>query len=282
MSIQDQTGSLKRVYVRPPRTEDLGAWREFGWRAEPDPVRIVEEHTKLREQLEGAGAEVVCGETPADGNPDAVYVYDPVLMTDAGAILLRPGKVGRRAEPFAVERDVSALGIPIVGRLEDPMTAEGGDMFWLNDRTLAVGRGYRTNDEGIAALRELLEPDAEVLAFDLPHLRGPGECLHLMSFISPLDRDLVVVYPPLVPVRLMEALQERSIAVVEVPEVEFGTMGPNVLALGPRVALALEGNPETRRRMEAVGVDVRTYRGDELSRKGDGGPTCLTRPLARS
>jgi N-dimethylarginine dimethylaminohydrolase len=203
-------------------------------------------------------------------------------MTDGGAILLRPGKEGRRAEPSAVEHDLTALGVPISGRLEQPATAEGGDMFWLDDHTLAVGRGYRTNDEGITALRELLEPHAEALAFDLPHLRGPGECLHLMSFISPLDRDLAVVYPPLVPVRLMEALQERSIAVVEVPEEEFETMGPNVLALGPRVALALEGNPETRRRMEAAGVEVRTYRGDELSRKGDGGPTCLTRPLVRS
>ena len=282
MSIQDQTGSLRRVYVRPPREQDLGAWGKSGWRSEPDPVRIAEEHAKLREQLARAGAEVLCGQTPVDGDADAVYAYDPVLMTDRGAIYLRPGKEGRRAEPAAVERDLSALGIAVAGRLEEPACAEGGDMFWLDERTLAVGRGYRTNDAGIAAIRGLLEPDAEVLAFDLPHLRGPSECLHLMSFISPLDRDLAVAFPPLMPVRLMEATQERGIALVEVPEDEFETMGPNVLALGPRVALALEGNPRTRSRMEAVGVDVRTYRGDEISRKGDGGPTCLTRPLERA
>ena len=68
---------------------------------------------------------------------------------------------------------------------------------------------------------------------------------------------------------------------VEVPEDEFPTMGPNVLALGPRIALALDGNPETRRRLEAHGVEVRVYRGEEISTNGDGGPTCLTRPLTR-
>jgi N-dimethylarginine dimethylaminohydrolase len=278
--IQDQTGPLRRVYVRPPREEDLASWRVFGWRSKPDPIRIQEEHVAFRAELEAAGAEVVCGATPVAGDPDAIYTYDPVLMTDRGAILLRPGKVGRRGEPQAAERDLVQVGVPIVGRLTTPATAEGGDVFWLDSRTLATGRGYRTNDAGIESLRRLL-PDVEVLAFDLPHLRGSGHCLHLLSLLSPLDRNLVVAYPPLVPVRLMEALADRGVAIVEVPDGEFATMGPNVLALGPSVALALEGNPETRRRMEASGVDVRIYRGDEISVKGDGGPTCLTRPLLR-
>ncbi len=155
-------------------------------------------------------------------------------------------------------------------------------MFWLDAATLLVGRGYRTNDDGVGQLRVLLAPrGVEVITFDLPHLRGPAECLHLMSFISMLDRDLAVVHLPLMPVRLVELLRARDVAFVEVPDAEFATMGPNVLALAPRVALALEGNPETKRRMEAAGVEVRTYRGSEISRKGDGGPTCLTKPLAR-
>jgi N-dimethylarginine dimethylaminohydrolase len=144
-----------------------------------------------------------------------------------------------------------------------------------------VGRGYRTNDAGISALAELL-PGVDVVAFDLPHYHGAGEVLHLMSFLSPLDADLALVYLPLMPVRLVELLRERGIELVEVPDEEFETMGPNVLALAPRVALALEGNDETRRRMEAAGIDVHVYKGDEISRKGDGGPTCLTRPLRRS
>jgi len=278
--IQDQTSALRRVYVRAPEPDDLAAWQAYGWRGEPDPVRAVEEHEALVAELTAVGAEVVRGREPVNGDPDAIYAYDPVLMTDRGVIALRPGKPGRRAEPSAVARDLEKAGVPIAARLEEPACVEGGDAFWIDHHTLAIGRGYRTNDEGIAALRALL-PDLEVLAFGLPHLRGPAECLHLLSLVSPLDEDLVVCYPPLMPARLMQELVERGISYVEVPEHEFDTMGPNVLALAPRVALALEGNPETRRRMEAAGVQVRTYRGDEISRKGDGGPTCLTRPLLR-
>ncbi len=283
MGIQDQVGELRRVYVRAPAGAELAAWRDFGWRSEPDPARARAEHEAFRAELEAAGAEVVLGATPMEGDPDAIYTYDPVLMTDRGAILLRPGKLGRRREPDQVAEDLRAAGIAIAGRLEEPAQAEGGDMFWLDEHTLAVGRGYRTNDDGIRTLRELLGPDdVEVLSFDLPHLRGPSECLHLLSLLSPLAEDLVVCYPPLMPVRLMDELVGRGIGYVEVPESEFATMGPNVLALAPRVALALEGNRETRRRMQAAGVEVRTYRGREISRKGDGGPTCLSRPLARA
>ncbi len=277
---QDQVAPLRRVYVRPPRAEDLERWREYGWRAAPDPVRAEEEHRALRAELERAGAEVILGRTPVEGDPDAIYAYDPVLPTDRGLVLLRAGKPGRRGEPAAVARDLEAAGVEVLGALEPPACAEGGDLFWLDRETLVAGRGYRTNDAGIAALRRLL-PDVEVLAVDLPHLNGPSECLHLLSLLSPLDADLVVCYPPLVPVRLMQEFEARGMKLVEVPEAEFPTMGPNVLALAPRVALALEGNPETRRRMEAAGVEVRTYRGEEISRKGDGGPTCLTRPLLR-
>jgi N-dimethylarginine dimethylaminohydrolase len=180
-----------------------------------------------------------------------------------------------------MEADLEGAGVPVAARLAGPALAEGGDTLWLDERTLLVGRGYRTNDAGIEALRAAL-PDVHVVSFDLPHLRGAGEVLHLMSLLSPLDVDLAVAYAPLMPVRLVELLDERGIEVVEVPEDEFWTMGPNVLALAPRVALALEGNDETRRRLERAGVNVRVYRGDEISRKGDGGPTCLTRPLLRA
>jgi dimethylargininase len=277
---RDNVGALKRVLVRAPQPSDHLFWREYGWRAEPDPGRAAEEHEAFRAEIELAGAEVVVGTTPVEGDPDAIYAYDPSLITDRGAILLRPGKPGRRGEAAALGRDLEEAGVDIVGRLEEPATAEGGDMFWLDERTLIVGRSYRTNDAGIDAVRSML-PDADVIAFDLPQRDGEENVLHLMSLLSPLDTDLVVALTPLLPIRLAQLLAERNVGIVEVPEEEFETMGPNVLALGPRVALALEGNGETRRRMEAAGVDVRTYRGDEISRKGDGGPTCLTRPLVR-
>ncbi|HJU48782.1 MAG TPA: arginine deiminase family protein, partial [Gaiellaceae bacterium] len=214
------------------------------------------------------------------GNPDALYTHDPVLVGDEGSVLLRVGKEGRRGEAEGIGRALAAVGVPVASRLEGAAAAEGGDVVWLDRDTLLVGRGYRTNAAGIQALGEAF-PGVEVISFDLPHWRGAGEVMHLMSVLSPLDRDLAVVYAPLAPVRLLELLAERGVAVVEVPDEEFETMGPNVLALGPRRALALSGNNETRRRMERAGVDVVTYAGDEISRKGDGGPTCLTRPFLR-
>ena len=260
----------------------MRAWADYGWRAAPDPGRADDEHAAFREALAAVGAEVVIGATPVPGDPDAIYAYDPSLPTDEGVILLRPGKPGRRGEPAALEADLAAEGLTVLGRLTAPATAEGGDMFWLDTGTLLVGRGYRTNDEGIAQIRALLPHDIDLIVFDLPHHRGPDACLHLMSFISPLDSDLVAVFLPMAPVRLLDILRDRGYSLVEVPEDEYDSQGPNVLALGPRLALALDGNPETRRRMEAAGVEVRTFIGQEISRKGDGGPTCLTRPLERA
>ena len=272
------TAPLRRVFVRRPG--GVERWREFGWRAEPDPARMVEEHEALVAVLEAAGAEVVVGE-PLDSALDAIYVHDPAAVTSRGAVLLRPGKELRQVEVGAIERDFRAAGIDVLARLEAPATAEGGDMLWLDEQTLVVGRGYRTNDAGIDALRAAL-PDVDVAAVDLPHYHGRDEVMHMLSVISPLADDLAIVYLPLMPVRLVELLEQRGVGFVEVSDDEFESMACNVLALAPRLALALDGNPETRRRLEAVGVEVVVYPGEELSRKGDGGPTCLTRPLNRT
>jgi len=273
------TAPLRRVLVRRPPS-DLTRWREFGWRGEPEPGRLGAEHEGLCEALRQAGAEVVAGDPSPSGNVDSIYVFDPALTSAAGAILLRPGKESRRDEVPAIRADFEANGIPIAAELSAPALAEGGDTLWLDEHTLVVGLGYRTNATGAAQIAVAL-PNVDVVTVDLPHHRGRGEVLHLLSLISPLDDDLALVYPPLMPVRLVQLLEQRGVDTVEVPDEEFDSMGCNVLALAPRVGLALDGNPETRRRMEAAGVDVRVYSGEELSRKGDGGPTCLTRPLAR-
>ena len=271
---------LQRVLVRRPLPEDAIAWREYGWRAAPDIPAAQREHEALCVLLEDGGAEVIVSEHDP-GNPDAIYTHDPALVGDEGVVLLRVGKEGRRAEADGIAVALEQAGVPVAGRLDGSATAEGGDAVWLDRRTLLVGQGYRTNGAGIDALRDAF-PDADVVAFDLPHWNGAGEVLHLMSVLSPLDGDLALVYPRLAPVRLLELLAERGVRTVEVPDEEFESMGPNVLALGPRRALALEGNDETRRRLERAGVDVLTYAGDEISRKGDGGPTCLTRPVLRN
>ncbi|MBA2294086.1 MAG: arginine deiminase [Actinobacteria bacterium] len=273
------TGDLRRVLVRRPLAADVDAWRDYGWRAAPDPGAAQAEHEAFCALLEQAGAEVVVSEHDP-GNPDAIYAYDPTLVGSDGAVLLLPGKDGRRREPEATAAVLEEAGVPVVSRIEPPATVEGGDTVWLDERTLLVGIGYRTSPEAPSAMHDAF-PGVDVVVFDLPHWNGAGEVMHLMSFISPLDRDLALVYPRIAPTRLMWLLAERGIEVVEVPDEEFESMGANVLALGPRRALALEGNDETRRRLERAGVDVVTYRGDEISRKGDGGPTCLTRPLLR-
>jgi dimethylargininase len=276
--MSSMTGGLRRVLVRAPA--ELHGWEKCGWRGEPHAEAIAREHEAFCSILERAGAEVVLAESSAGGNPDAIYTFDPALVANGSAILLNPGKECRRAEPNALGADLERAGVPVTGRLEGSAHAEGGDLIRLDERTLLAGRGYRTNDAGIAELRRFL-PDVEVLVFDLPHWRGRGEVMHLLSLLSPLAPDLVVAYPPLLLVRLAELLEERGIEVVPVPDEEFETMGPNVLALAPRVALAVDGNPQTRRRLERAGVEVEVYSGEELS-KGGGGPTCLTQPLLRA
>jgi len=267
-----------RILVRPPAPEDVASWQRLSWRAQPDFDQLEREHEAFCTLLTEAGAEVLEARGEP-GNLDSLYVYDPVLIAPHGAILLRPGKEGRLGEPAALLPGLEAAGIPVFGRLEAPATADGGDTVWLDEETLLVGRSYRTNDAGIGTLRVLL-PDAEVLAFDLPHVHGRAEVLHLRSLLNPISPRLAVAFLPLLPARLVELLEQRGLRLVEVPEEEFATMGPNVLGLdGGRRALALAGNDVTRRRLEEAGIEVLVYKGDEISRKGDGGPTCLTLPL---
>jgi len=276
-------GSIERIYVRPPHAEAFANCGAYGWHAEPDIEAATEEHAALVETLRAQVPDVVIGTTPVMGDPDAVYAYDPTLVTDAGVIPLRPGKDGRRREPEVVAEELAAAGLATLPALEAPATAEGGDMLFVDEGTLLVGIGYRTNEAGVTQLRERLDGQhITIETFDLPHFHGPAECLHLMSFLSMLDADLAVGYLPMMPVRLVQLLEAKGVRIVEVPDEEFGTMGPNVLALGPRRALAVAGNLETKNRMETAGVEVLTYEGRHISLNGDGGPTCLTRPLVRA
>jgi len=272
---QTMVEPLRRVLVRRPPA-DTSDWQRYGWRAQPDAARLAAEHEEFSALLEEAGAEVLVAPPTT---LDAIYTFDPAVVSDRGAVLLRPGKPERLDEVDATATELEAAGVPIAARLAAPELAEGGDTAWLDERTFVAGRGYRTNSDGIWALERIL--GVETLVFDLPHFHGPGEVMHLLSLFSPLDRNLVVAYPPLMPVRLVQLFGDRGIEIVEVPDEEFETMGANVLALAPRRALMLERNVETRRRLERAGVDVAVYGGEELS-KGDGGPTCLTCPLLRA
>ena len=280
---QSMSAPLKRVLVRTPASPTSGNQHAaFGYPRPVDHAAAERQHAGFVSLLRGAGADVVEAGPDAPGLLDAIFAYDPSIITNAGAILLRPGKELRQAEVDLHEQSYADLGIPLLGRIEAPGTVEGGDTLWLDERTLAVGRGYRTNDAGIDQIRRILESvGVDVLRTELPHWRGPSECLHLMSFISPIAADAAVVYLPLMATPFVQELSRRGIRFVEVPDEEFETQGCNVLALAPMKALVLEGSPITRSRLEVAGCEVLTYEGSEISHNRAGGPTCLTRPILR-
>lgn len=276
-------GALKRVLVYPPVPhQNSVSWEEMSYLHPMDHERAVTEHEAFRQALREAGAEVITGEIDNPQLQDAIFPFDPVLITDAGAILLQMGKRQRELEVELAEETMHDLGIPIVGRIERPGKVEGGDCLWVDQHTLAIGRGYRTNQEGIRQLTELLRAQrVDVLVYDLPHWTGPADCLHLLSMISMVDDHLAVVYRPLMATAFVQELDRRGIAFVDVPDEEFASQGPNVLALGPKNCLLLKENPVTAKRLQKAGCTIQTYTGDEISHNRTGGPTCLTRPILR-
>ncbi len=285
MTYQSDVAPLKRVLLKHARDAFVSTkrvsdqWRDLNYVDVPDYDRACREFDSFAELLESLGVRLEW--MPAeDLGLDSLYVRDASILTDSGVLLTRMGKGARASEPAAQARVFETLGLASVRKVAGPGTIEGGDVTWLTSDTLAVGRGYRTNRSGVEQLEEML-PGVEVVSVPLPHWKGPGDVFHLMSVLSPLAPDLLLVYSPLLPVPFRERLLEDGFRLVEVPDGEFDSQGCNVLAVTPRISVALEGNPETRRRMEAAGIEVHTYAGREISLKGCGGPTCLTRPLER-
>ena len=269
---------LRRVLVRRPAT--AGDWAAAGWRT-PDPSLLSAQHEAFCELLAGLGVEVEIAEE-LDGQVDAVYMHDPMVMTGRGGILLRMAKVARAREPSAGAQELERLEIPLLGTLDTPGYADGGDRYWIDDTTAAIGLGYRTNRAGAAALAALMKPEGvQVEAYDMPHDQGPGSVLHLQSFISAVADGLCVIYEPLAPVRLLQDLRDRGADWIAIDHDAYTAMGCNVLAVRPGVVVMLDGVPSVRRELERRGVEVHVYDGSELSLKGDGGPTCLTLPLLR-
>jgi N-dimethylarginine dimethylaminohydrolase len=280
---------LTHVVTKHPRDAFVDAqtiaaqWASLNFSAAPDLARAIDEHEQFVELLTSGGATVTRLPRDARTTLDSIYARDASIVSPRGMILCNMGKQARRSEPSAQEEAVGVLGtVAVCGRIESPGSLEGGDVVWIDARTMIVGRGYRTNAEGIRQVRSILGTDVEVIEVPLPHWRGPDDVMHLMSLLSPVDHDLAVVYSRLLPVPFREWLLGRGFSVVEVPDEEFDTMGTNVLALSPRRCVMLAGNPRTRAALERAGCEVLEYRGDEISVKGAGGPTCLTRPLVRS
>jgi N-dimethylarginine dimethylaminohydrolase len=277
---QSMTAPLREALVKRPGAafgsafEDPGA----GFRHPVDLGLAQREHDAFVELLGGLGTTVYTLDTET-ASPDLIYTFDPLLVSDAGAIPLRSGKPSRIGEELALEGFTSARGIPTVGRIAAPGTVDGGDTFWLRPDLLCIGHTLRTNAIGAGQLAAIVGGDVRI--FDLPYAGGPAELLHLLSVVSPVADDLAVVYLPLLPISLWELMRDLGIRLIEVPDVEFPSLGCNVLAVRPGVVILANGNPLTARELARAGCEVHTYAAVEIGLNGSGGPTCLTRPILR-
>lgn len=283
----NEFGALEEVLISPAAEAFLDVqrisreWQPLNYTAPPDLERALAEYDAFVAILASTGATIRSLERSPGLSMDSLYARDASVLTPTGVVSCRMGKAARGGEPEAQARALRGWDVPVIGQIVAPGKLEGGDLVWLDDKTVAIGEGYRTNAAGISQFRSYLPPDIECISVPLPHWRGPSDVFHLMSMLSPIDRDLLVVYSPLLPVPFRERLGGMGFAFVEVPESEWDSMGTNVLALSPRRVVLLSGNPVTKTRLEAAGAEVVVFEGQEISVKGGGGPTCLTRPLRR-
>ena len=289
MSAHSETEKLKSVYIKKASAAFIDDahiaqhWEALNYLGKPDITKALQEYDAFEQILKDHGAELLYFPQEDSVNMDSIYCRDAAIATDAGMIICNMGKEGRINEPMAEQRAFEANGIRVLGVITAPGTLEGGDVTWLDAKTLAVGHTYRTNEEGIRQLTALLQPlGVTVISVPMPHYKGPSDVFHLMSVLSPVDCNLAVVYSPLIPIVFRNELMARGYELVEVPDTEFDSMGCNVLALAPRVCLMVKGNPITKARLEKAGCKVIEYEGEEISVKGGGGPTCLTRPVMRT
>ncbi len=285
---QSEVNQIKNLLLKHPKDafisqENIQAqWKELNYSEPPDYKKSLEEYDDLVEILRAYVPEIHFLPQHEQTGLDSIYVHDQLIITDKGVVLCSMGKERRRPEPSAAGEFMEELGIPIFGTIKGDGKLEGGDLVWMDERTVAVGSGYRTNQEGIRQLKEFTYGLVdEFIVVPLPHWKGPEDVMHLMSLISPVRHDLAVVYPRLLPVPFRDWLMKRGIQLIEVPDSEFETMSCNILAVRPGMCLMIEGNPRTKQMLEAEGIEVLEYKGEEISRKGAGGPTCLTRPLLR-
>ena len=281
-------GNIQRIYLMSCARSFISQekisdeWKDLNYLGEPDYDASLKEYRSFEAMISKTGAEMIYFKGGENLSMDSLYCRDASVVTDFGIILCRMGKKKREREPPSAETDYLNHHDKILGKIVAPGTLEGGDVLWLDEKTLVVGHGYRTNHAGIAQLKDYVEPHGiEVVVVSLPHYKGPEDVFHLMSIISPVDKSKAVVYSPLMPVTFRNALLERAYELIEVPDEEFASLGCNVLALGPSEALMVAGNPITKERLERASVQVLEYRGEEISLQGGGGPTCLTRPVQR-
>ena len=288
ITLHSEYGKIKSIFLK--RAQDAfvnedhlaAQWKELNYLSKPDLRKANSEYADFEKLIIGTGAEVLYLPADTTVTMDSMYCRDAAIATDHGMILCSMGKSARKPEPAAEQRAFEYHQIKILGEIKSPGTVEGGDVAWVDNHTLAVGHTYRTNWDGIRQLKHLLEPHGiTVWVADMPHYKGPSDVFHLMSVFSPVDKNLAVVYSPLMPISFRSTLLDRGFSLVEVPDSEWDSMGCNVLAIAPREVIMVKGNPITKQRLLEADCMVHEYEGQEISVKGGGGPTCLTRPIER-
>jgi len=279
---QNMVSQLRKVMLRTPEAAFYEADpQRWHYTSRPDRDGALAEHATLCDTLRKAGVEVVMHDAPLADHADAIFCFDPAIVTNHGAILLHMGKPLRVGEEAAIGVSMQKAGIPILGQLTGDARAEGGDTMWIDEQTLMIGVGFRTNYEAVRQIRDMLAPKGvTVISYDLPYYTGPEACLHLLSFISMVDHDMAVVHLPLMPTAMYQELKRRNMKLIEIPASEYDSMATNVLAIAPKVCLMLDVNPITARLLSEAGCEVQTYRGNEISLKAEGGPNVSDSPVA--
>jgi len=279
---------IKKILLKHPRNSFINQeiidkqYLELNYSEAPNFNKAILDYEKFVSLLKSFGIELHYLPEDNSTSLDSIYTHDPCIISNNGIIICNMGKKARLAEPNTIEKFFKSIQIPILGKIKAPGTLEGGDVVWIDDKTIAVGEGYRTNKEGIEQLRYLLSDQVEtIISVPIPHWKGPQDCLHLMSNLSPIDHNLYLVYSRLLPVSFRKYLLDRNIELIDVPDEEYESMGCNVLTVAPRKAIMISGNSKTKQLLEKNNVEVYTYDGTEISIKGAGGPTCLTRPFLR-
>ena len=288
LTAHSEYGKLNTLFIKHVREgfineeKTASEWKKLNFLSRPNWKAANAQYGQFEDVLKSHAAHLRFFPLQKSLTMDSIYCHDASIATNEGMIICRMGKEARRGEPFAEMKAFQRTGIPILGKIQSPGTVEGGDVAWLDEKTLAVGHTYRTNESGISQLKNLLNPiNVDLLIAEMPHYKGPSNVFHLMSVFSPVDKNLAVVYSPLMPISFRESLLNKKYKLIEVPDPEFESMGCNVLALAPRLCLMVDGNPKTKKSLEKAGCRVISYRGEEISVKGGGGPTCLTRPTWR-
>ena len=288
MAVLNEYSSLMQVAIRSPLNSFISdeklsnEWEDLRFHSQPQLKESINEFIEFRKLLLNNEIEIIDLPKINSLTIDSIYTRDSILISPNGLILCNMGRASRTPEARANYEDLKLQGHKIAGEILAPGTLEGGDFIWLSDTKAAVGLGPRTNQEGIDQLKKILGNTIELHVVQLPAPSHPEDVLHLMSIISPLDKDLALIYKPLMPASFIQWLAQLGIEFVEVDEVEYLLMGCNVLATSPRSVIMLENLPIVQRSLQNAGCKIQTYKGIEISRKGEGGPTCLTRPLKRN